>query len=559
MGPAAHMGCPAAARFLVLSADRSLERTRLAVERAYLPALIEGEIVDWTIADVLRAAVADSGERLALVEPSATARARSWTYQELWTAVELESRRLAGLFEPGERLAIALTNRPEWVILEFAASLAGLTIVCVNPASTAGELTHILKQSRAVGLIHESAFRGVDVNALMASLIPQLLPIKLCTSIEAWAAKEWPLGVCPTAVDCYAPAMIQYTSGTTGKPKGAVLAHRAAVNTAQFASARFELKRGSVWLNWLPMYHTGGCIYSLLGAFWNRGVLVQMAAFEPDLALRLIQDERVAWMPAVPTMIYGLLDHPRRREFDLSSLEVIVMGGTPIPPDVIVRVEKELDVDFVGIFGQTEMSGSICQTLRGDSDHHRMHTVGFPFPYTEAKIEDPETQQLCARGEVGEICLRSYAVLNEYFDDPAATHAAKSDDGWLRTGDLGVMEEDGYLRIVGRLRDMIIRGGENIYPREIEDALAAHPSVADAAVFGVPDSKWGEVVVAAVRMRDGAGALDDEALREFLRGRIARHKVPLHIWFVDALPLATQGKVQKFALRDAFLRQRTAN
>ena len=351
------------------------------------------------------------------------------------------------------------------------------------------------------------------------------------------------------------PVMIQYTSGTTGKPKGARLRHRAIVNSSKFATECFSPGDGAVWMNCVPMFHTGGSVHSTMGAIWSRGTLVQPPFFDPPVMLRAIDEHRVNLFTNVPTMTIALLEHPDFVKYNYDSLDMLACGGAPVAPELVERVEKEFGCDFIMIFGQTEMGGMICQTVRNDTIEHVTQTVGAPLGPVEVRIADPETGATLSTDMIGEICLRGANVLMDYFGNPEATSQAVEPDGWFHTGDLGTVRSDRYLTITGRAKDMLIRGGENIYPREIEDELLAHPYVSDAAVFGVPDAKWGEQITVAVRLSHGASITEHE-LRAFLVERIAKYKIPTYWWFVTEFPTTTSGKVQKFALRDQFLLER---
>jgi fatty-acyl-CoA synthase len=530
-------------------------RNRMQVElsgESYFPAIAEGEITDVTAGDLLRKVAEEQPEHVALawVDGSKEGR-RSWTYRELLAQSERAARALLSQFRPGERVAIWSANRPEWAIFQLGATFAGLTIVPINPANKAMETDYILRQSRSAGLFYTESYRDVDAQDIVERSKPTLPDLRATFSLDKWEAfvtmgdrdAELP-DVLPTS-----PALILYTSGTTGKPKGAVLAHRAVLNTAKFGELRFALPRNSTWLNCVPMFHMSGCVFALMCSLWNRGVHLMLPGFDPKLVLRAIEEEKANWIAAVPTMAIALLDDPDRPIRDLTSLQIVVSGGTSVPAELVRRIEHDLGADFVMVFGQTEMSGVICQSMRNDTDHHRSLTVGIPYVHTEARIADRVTNATLPLGEIGEICLRGYATLIEYFDMPEATAGSFDAEGWFHTGDMGTMEPDGYMTITGRLKEMVIRGGENIYPREVEDVLVTHPAIADAAIFGVPDEKWGEQLVAAVRLRPGGEQATEEELKSFLRERIARQKVPAYWWFVDSYPTTASGKIQKFELR----------
>jgi fatty-acyl-CoA synthase len=345
------------------------------------------------------------------------------------------------------------------------------------------------------------------------------------------------------------PAQILYTSGTTGRPKGAVLNHRGLTNNARFAAHALGCAPGDAWVSAMPLFHIAGSGMFALGAASTGGALVLMPQFDPALQLELIEAYRGAFLGGVPTMHVALLAHPDLPRRDLSSLRYALSGGAPTPAELVRRVEATLGVPLVTTFAQTEAHCSITLTRLDDTPADRADTVGRPLPQTEVKIADPATSEPLAAGAVGEVCARGYLVMHGYLDDPEATAAAIDADGWLHTGDLGSMDERGYCRIEGRVKEMIIRGGENIYPREIELVLFSHPRVADVAVVGIPDPAWGEQVAAVVRAGSDPPPTPEE-LTDFCRTRLAGFKTPRRWAFVDAFPLTGSGKVQKHVLRE---------
>jgi fatty-acyl-CoA synthase len=302
-----------------------------------------------------------------------------------------------------------------------------------------------------------------------------------------------------------------------------------------------------VWINAMPMFHVGGCGLSTVGPMSSLGTQVMLDRFDPALVLQVVESERATFLGGVPTMLIGLLEHPDFASRDLSSLEVVLSGGAAVAPELVVHIERELGVKFLVAFGQTEAHGHVCQTRPDDTPEDKARTIGRPLPFIELRITDPATGATVEHGEVGEICARHGALMSGYLDDPVATSAAIDADGWLHTGDLGTMDARGYVTFTGRLKEVIVRGGENIHPREIEDVLFMHPDVAEAAVIGVPDERWGEQVAAFVRLHPSAHATADE-LRTHVRTLLAPQKVPATVTFVDALPLNASGKVQKFVL-----------
>jgi acyl-CoA synthetase (AMP-forming)/AMP-acid ligase II len=519
------------------------------------PADASTPILDLTIGDLLRRTAEEAADTVALVEGVADRGARRrYGYADLLEQGERGARALLGRFAPGERVAVWANNIPEWVLFEMAAALAGVTVVTVNPALRAEELRHVLGQSRADGIFLVDEYRGAPMAEILESIRPGLPDLREVVSLREWEA--FCAGGAPTErlpdVDPSAPVQIQYTSGTTGAPKGAVLQHRGVVNNARLYVERIGCAPGEVHVSPMPLFHTAGCFMSVLGAMASRGTLVLPPFFEPGLMLDLVASEGSNGVLGVPTMLIAMLEHPDFAGTDVASVRHATTGGAVVPPALVRRVEEAFGAPLSIVFAQTEASPVITQTAPGDDPADRATTLGRPLPQTEVKIVDVGTGETVAPGVVGEICTRGYHVMLGYFDNPQATAAAIDDDGWLHTGDLGSMDERGYCRIGGRLKDMIIRGGENIYPREIEQVLFDHEEVADVAVVGVPDAVWGEQVAAFIRPAEGC-APDPDALFAYCRERLAPHKAPRHWSIVDAFPTTPSGKVQKFVLRERFL------
>jgi len=514
-------------------------------------------ILDLTVGDALRDAAAEAPDATALVEGAVDpASRRRWSYAELLEASERAAGALLGRFAPGDRVAVWANNIPEWVILEMAAGLAGVTVVTVNPALRARELAYVLGQSQADGIFLIPAYRASPMAELLQQVRGDLPALREVVSFEDWeafCAEAAPDRALPV-VSPHAPAQIQYTSGTTGFPKGAVLHHRGIVNNARLTMARLGLGPGNIQLSAMPLFHTAGCVMAVLGAIVTSGTLILPPYFDPGLMLKLIAAERPHSLLGVPTMLISMLDHPGFARTDISSMRQFTTGGAVVPPALVGRVEAAFDARLSIVFAQTEASPVITQTSPQDSAEDRAHTLGRPLPQTEVKIVDPASGQTVAPGVIGEVCTRGYHVMTGYFQDPDRTAAAIDADGWLHTGDLASMDERGYCSIAGRLKDMIIRGGENIYPREIEQVLFGHPSVADVAVVGVPDAKWGEQVAAFLRPAPGQ-APDPDELFAYCREHLAPHKTPRYWTVVEEFPLTPSGKVQKFVLRERFLAQ----
>jgi len=524
------------------------------LKASYWPADTSSPVLETTVGGVLRAAAAAAPDEPAMVAgvPDPAGR-RRWTHAGLLADAEQAARALAGRFAPGERVAVWAPNLPEWVILEYAAALAGLVLVTVNPAYRPAELAFVLNQSRAAGLFLVPEFRSPMAQYLseVRHEIRDLREVVFFTEWVDFLARA-PAETTLPEVGPDDLAQIQYTSGTTGFPKGAELRHGGLTNNARFYAERIGLRPGEVLVNPMPLFHTAGCAMGVLGAVQSRAVHVPVLAFDPQVVLELIETERSAVLVGVPTMIIAMLEHPDCGRRDLSSLRVAVSGGSPVPADLVRRVEDRFGVRFSIVFGTTECSPLLTQIKLDDQPCDRAETLGTALPQTEIQIVSPGGGTPVPAREIGELCARGYMVMRGYHNAPEETAEAIDADGWYHTGDLASMDARGYLRIEGRIKDMIIRGGENIYPREIEDVLFTHPGVAEVAVIGVPDHQWGEVVAAFIRPAPGRPAPGTEELRAHCRERLAPYKTPLHWVFVDAFPLTPSGKIQKFKLRDNF-------
>ncbi|MDT7629791.1 MAG: fatty-acyl-CoA synthase [Pseudonocardiales bacterium] len=518
--------------------------------RSLWPAITSVPVVESTVGQLLRDAVAEVPDAVALVAGATGPGRRRWTYAQLLADAETVARALLEYVQPGDRLGVWAPNVPEWQVLQFGAALAGVTVVTLNPAYSAAEATYTLGQSRCAAVVAAGEVRGRNLRDVTESVRGELPLVRdvldLGPGSPLWAGGRGAGAADLPEVDPDSPAMIQYTSGTTGFPKGAILSHRGMVNNARLFARRSGITPGSVWLNPLPMFHVGGCGFGALGSMWNRSAHV-VTAFEPGLALELIESERAAFFPGVPTMLIAMMEHPRFGETDLSSLRVVMSGGTTVPPELVRRVEAAFGARFGAIFGQTEMSGVMCQSLPEDSLDDKTARVGRPLEQTEMKVVSPADGSVVPCGEIGEFHVRGIGQFSGYFDRPEATAEALDAEGWFHTGDLGTMDDRGYVAVTGRLKDMIIRGGENIYPREIEDLLHTLPGIAEVAVVGIPDDYWGELVAAVVRPAAGADP-DPAGWRAEVRATLSWQKVPRR-WFVTgAMPLTAGGKFQKFRL-----------
>jgi fatty-acyl-CoA synthase len=521
--------------------------------QSHWPADTTQPLLETTLGGLLRTVAAEVPDRLALVDghPDPTSR-RSWTYAELLHDAERVARALLGRFRPGDRVAIWAPNCVEWVLLQHGVSLAGMVLVTVNPAYRKSELEFVLGQSRAAGVVFTDEYRGFNMAGAVASARSSLPDLREAISFSEWdafvasaeASRELP------AVSPDDPVQIQYTSGTTGFPKGALQHHRGIVNASSFVATRSGLHHGAVWVNAMPMFHIGGCGLTEVGTISKRGTYVLLPYFEPGLILEAIETYGASIVLAVPTMLIAMLEHPDADRRDLSSLQTVMSGASAVPAELVRRTTAAWGCRFTIVFGQTEMHGVISQTRLDDGPDQQAETVGQPVPHVEVKIISPETGKVVAFGEAGEICARGYQTMLGYFDLPEQTAATIDEDGWLHMGDVGTMDADGYLRITGRIKDMIIRGGENIYPSEIEEQLFAHPGVAHAAVIGMPSEQWGEQVIAVICAADRAHPPSPAELRSYCRERLASFKAPEGWCFVDELPSTPTGKVQKFILRE---------
>jgi fatty-acyl-CoA synthase len=483
-----------------------------------------------------------------------------------WAQLAHESGRVArGLLElglkPEDRVGIWASNCVEWILLQHACAWAGMVLVNVNPAYRAHDLSFILEKSRMRALVLRDRDARADYRALFnEATTGKTLPLEHVVWLgdESWQR----LADCdkpapPLSTDPDAVVNIQYTSGTTGSPKGVLLTHRGLFNNAA-AMAN--------WLNYsetdrccwpFPLYHCAGCVLGVLSTMSSGSALVLPAAqFDPRATLEAIQEERASVLGGVPTMFIAVLEHPEFRRFDLSSLRAALMGGALCPVELMKRVISDMNCRDVSIvYGQTEASPVITMSAPGDSIDLRVSTVGSSIPNVETKIVDLGTRDVKPIGEQGEICTRGYLVMKGYDGEPAATAQTIDAEGWLHTGDLGIMLDDGHVRITGRAKEMLIRGGENIFPREIEEFLFTHPKIADVAIVGLPDRRVGETVLAWIRLKAGVTATEDE-IREFCTGKIAHFKIPQYIRFVDTFPMTVTGKIQKFRIREIEIQER---
>ena len=533
----------------------------------------EPPLLGLTCGELLDQAAADSLDHDALVYSAYGDDVPNlrWTFAELRARSREVGRALvASGTRPGDRVALWASNHAEWLLTQFGAAYAGVVLVPLNPLYRASEVAFVLRQAQASALILEPVNRGVSLWEMAADAVREVPTMRFQVALgespdgngASWdeflaLADE----VDDAALDRRAPtagdlAQIQFTSGTTGFPKGAMLRHGALTDNARLFAARAELRRHGRNCSGMPQFHCGGSVLAAMGSIATRSALMPLVTFDPRKAIDTIDRERATALMAVPSMMLAI-EGALAQGDSLGSLERVVTGGSLVPPEIALRWNERLGVTFSITYGLTEASPVITQSSPSDSLELQAETVGRPLPHVECDLADPLHGGTVGVGEEGELRVRGWQVMAGYFGDDHATADAITPEGWLRTGDLGRMDGDGYVRITGRAKDMIIRGGENLYPAEIEAALRTLDGVLEAYVVGVPDERYGEVPAAFVRMSDGA-SLTLEEMQCSLAGRIARFKIPPHLRVVSELPLTSSGKVQKFKLRDQFLAARVA-
>jgi len=511
-----------------------------------------------TIGENLRRTVDRHGDREALVVREQGYRA---TYRELWRQTELAARGLmARGVARGDRVGIWAPNRSEWVVLQYATARVGAILVNINPAYRTSELEYALNQSGTELLVLARGFRTADYVAMLREVRDRCPGVREALVLEeAWdrllvdgeRVSPDELAEREASLQFDDPINIQYTSGTTGFPKGATLSHHSILNNGFFIGERLRYREQDRVCIPVPFYHCFGMVLGNLACTTHGACMVVPAeSFDPLATMRTAQDERCTSLYGVPTMFIAELEHPEFGGFDFSSLRTGIMAGSPCPVEVMKKVQTAMNMTEVTIcYGMTETSPVSTQSNTDDPLEKRVATVGPVHPHVEIKVVDPATGRVVPRGEPGELCTRGYVVMLGYWNNEEATRAAIDAGRWMHTGDLATMDEDGYLNIVGRIKDMIIRGGENIYPREVEEFLFTHPDVAEVQVIGVPSERYGEEVMAWVRLREGAAATGED-LAAYCRGRIATYKIPRYWKFVDSFPMTVTGKIQKFKMRE---------
>ena len=513
---------------------------------------------------------------------------RRLNYRELSVGVDELARGLLGSgFSRGDRIGIWSTNNIEWLLLQMAAARIGTVLVNINPAYRLPELAYSLQHSEVQGIFTIPSFRSSDYVAMLVELLPELktsepsqfssreLPFlrrvviydpaqpagtkRPCHGFTTWqevlhagqGVDQEAMEQLTMSLDRDDPINIQYTSGTTGFPKAVLLTHHNILNNAWFSARAMHFSAQDRLCVPVPFYHCFGMVLANLLSFSVGACLVLPSEhFDPLSVLQAIERERCTAVHGVPTMFIAELEQPRFNEFDLSTLRSGIMAGASCPPSLMKRVMEDMHCSEILIgYGETEASPLTHLTDRDDSLERRTETVGKNLPHQEVKVVDVKSRATVPLGEVGEICFRGYHIMPGYYDDPEATDKAIDEHGWLFSGDLGSMDAEGYVKITGRLKEMIIRGGENIYPREIEDLLFTYPKVAEVAVFGIPDEYYGEQVVAWIQLRAGEEA-NEEEIQNFCKDKLAHFKIPEYVWFVDEFPMTVTGKLQKFRMRE---------
>ena len=508
-----------------------------------------------------------------------------YSYEEFKEVVERCARALMALgLKKGDHVAVWAQNVPEWVILQFATGKTGTVLVTINPAYKSNELRYVLEQSDAAALFLTEGVQGADFVEILEDAAPGLDDAEPGEGLEieglpylkhvvligdeaptsspgivgydeflegAEKVSEEELEERQDSLDADEAINMQYTSGTTGFPKGVQLTHANIVKNAFYIGECMELGSEDRVCIPVPFFHCFGCVLGTLNTVTHEGTMVPVEQFDAEKVLQAVHEDRCTALLGVPTMFIAELEHPEYEKYDTSSLRTGIMAGSPCPEEVMKQVVNDMGAEEITIaYGQTESSPVITQTRTEDPIERRVSTVGRKLPDVEVKIVDPETGEEVESGESGELCTRGYHVMKGYYKMPDKTEETIDEDGWLHTEDLATMDEDGYVKITGRTKDMIIRGGENIYPREIEEFLYTHPEISDVQVYGVPDEKYGEQVAAAIILKSDA-SLTEEDVKEHCRENIARHKVPRYVDFVEEYPMTASGKIQKFKLREA--------
>ncbi|SRX95812.1 AMP-binding domain-containing protein [Nocardioides sp. JS614] [Mycobacterium shimoidei] len=515
---------------------------------------------------ILEETIGHNLERMVAVNPDAEALvdvpgSRRWTYREFDDEINLIARGLMGLgIDKGDRVGIWAPNCAEWTIVQYASAKIGAILVNINPAYRTHELTYALNQSGVRTLISATAYKTSDYASMIDEVRFACRALKdvvfLDTGWDELRDRASQLTIDElrsrsATLDNRDPINIQYTSGTTGYPKGATLSHRNILNNGFFTTELIGLGPRDRLCIPVPFYHCFGMVMANLGCTTHGATMVIPGpGFDAGATLAAIEAERCTAVYGVPTMFIAMLGHPDFAEFELSSLRTGIMAGSVCPVEVMKRCVAEMNMTEVAIaYGMTETSPVSCQTRIDDDLERRTSTIGRAHPHVEISIVDPDTGDVVERGQPGEFCTRGYSVMAGYWNDEAQTREVIDAEGWMHSGDLAVMADDGYCNIIGRLKDMVIRGGENVYPREIEEFLLTHPDIDDVQVVGVPDATYGEEICACIRMKPGRRRLDAKAVRAFATGKLAHYKVPRYVLVVDEFPMTVTGKVRKVDMR----------
>ncbi|ALV45573.1 AMP-binding protein [Arthrobacter alpinus] len=529
------------------------------VHASYASGTSTTQLLDTTIGANFQMTVARFPDSDALIDmPSG----RRWTYTQLNHDVDTLARGLlaAGIAK-GDRVGIWAPNVPEWVLLQYATAKIGAILVNVNPSYRVHEFRYAVQQSGMSLLVALEEFKGSDYRGMINQIQPECPALTAASYIGTSSWDELVAGgealpanaveLAMAALDPNDPINIQYTSGTTGYPKGATLSHRNILNNGYFVTETIGFTEQDRLCVPVPFYHCFGMVMGNLGATTHGAALVIPApSFDAAATLRAVQEERCTALYGVPTMFIAEQNLPDFGDYDLSSLRTGIMAGSPCPIEVMKRCMTQMHMEGVSIaYGMTETSPVSMQTQMDDDVAHRTETVGRVHPHLEVKIVDPATGDTVPRGEPGELCTRGYSVMLGYWNDPEKTAGSIDGECWMHTGDLAVMFSDSYVNIVGRIKDMVIRGGENLYPREIEEFLYQHPDIADVQVIGVPDERYGEELCAWIMMKPGVEPLDAAAVAAYCEGHLSRHKIPRYVLVVDDFPMTVTGKVRKMDMR----------
>jgi fatty-acyl-CoA synthase len=530
------------------------------VSSSYEAGPTDTPILEETIGANFERTAAEHGGVEALVD---VAQGLRYTYAAMNAEVDVVARGLmAKGVEKGDRVGIWAPNCAQWTIAQYACAKAGAILVNINPAYRTHELAYVLNQSGTRLLIAATSFKTSDYVAMVdevRSEVPTLTDVVFIGTPDWDVLRDGAAEVSAeqlterqTTLTNRDPINIQYTSGTTGFPKGATLSHRNILNNGYFTTELIKLGPDDRLCIPVPFYHCFGMVMGNLGCTSHGTTMVIPApGFDPGLTLKAVAEERCTGVYGVPTMFIAMQNHPDFAQYDLSELRTGIMAGSVCPIEVMKHCVNDMHMSEVAIaYGMTETSPVSCQTRVDDDLERRTASIGRAHPHVEIKIVDPETGETVPRGEPGEFCTRGYSVMLGYWNDDEKTAQAIDSDDWMHTGDLAVMREDGYCNIVGRIKDMVIRGGENVYPREIEEFLYTHPDIEDAQVIGVPDAKYGEEICAWIRMKPGRDPIDAAAVREFASNRLAHYKIPRYVHVVDEFPMTVTGKVRKVEMRE---------